>query len=290
MSSKRILMLGCGKIGLRVANLLCTEHKVWGLSRNSQANTAKNIEFITADVCDLNKLKTQIPENLDYVIYCLTPSERSEQAYRQVYLTGLNNLFAALPEGQHLKRLYFISSTGVYHQNNDEVVDESSTTFPTSFSGQVLLEAEALCTQSIHPSTIIRFSGIYGGQRSRLIEQVKKGEAKLSNKPRLTNRIHEDDCVGFICHLIQEDMQGKNNERLYLASDERPVDLNDVLRFLASKLSLELAHQSESKKDTRRAGNKKCSNLKMLESGYKLRFTGYQEGYSEMLNLTNSTP
>jgi len=284
-------MLGCGKIGLRVANLLCTEHKVWGLSRNSpKSNKTKNIEFITADVCDGDSLKAQIPESLDYVIYCLTPSERNEQAYRQVYLTGLTNLLAALPEGQHLKRLYFISSTGVYHQDNNEVVDESSATYPTSFSGQVLLEAEALCSQSVQPSTIIRFSGIYGGQRSRLIEQVKKGEAKLSHKPRLTNRIHEDDCVGFIYHLIQEDIQGKNNERLYLASDERPVDLNEVIKFLASKLNLDLVHQHKGEIDTRRAGNKKCSNLKMLESGYKLRFTGYQEGYSEMLNLTNSIP
>jgi len=283
MSPKRILMVGCGKIGLRVAKLLSTNNEVWGLSRGHQEAEKQNIQFITADVCEPESLNSQLPKNIDYLIYCLTPAERSESAYRQVYLTGLKNTLSALVNNQSLKRLYFVSSTAVYHQDASEVVNESSSTHPNSFSGQVLLEAEALCAASPHPSTVIRFSGIYGAQRNRLIQQVKSGQAQLSTTCRLTNRIHEDDCVGFIHHLVQEDILGNTVEPLYLSSDSKPVDLNEVIGFLASELSVSLEGQLEGKHDTRRAGNKKCNNQKMLESGYQLRFPSYQEGYLEML-------
>ena len=282
MISKRILIVGCGKIGLRVANLLSSNHKVWGLRRSQPQNENGDIQFIAADVCNPNSL-SKLPKDLDYVIYCLTPEERSETAYRHVYLTGLQNILSALPDKQILKRLYFISSTSVYHQNDNQYVDESSPTSPVNFSGQILLAAEAICSASKHPSTVIRFSGIYGAQRSHLIHQVESGQAKLSKESRLTNRIHEDDCVGFIHYLIQEDIRGNTNEPLFLASDCEPIDLNQVITFLASNLDIKLESKNSGKPDTRRAGNKKCSNTKMLNSGYQLHYPSYREGYLAML-------
>ncbi|MFT7372486.1 MAG: nucleoside-diphosphate-sugar epimerase [Oleiphilaceae bacterium] len=291
MSAKRILIVGCGKIGLRVANLLSTNHEVWGLRRsiqNKSTDSAGNeisphIQFIAADVCKPESLNDQLPENLDYLIYCIAPTERNEAAYREVYLTGLQNIISSLPNLEVLKHLYFISSTSVYHQDDHSLVDETSLTLPSSFSGRVILEAEAYCKHLPTPSTIIRFSGIYGASRSRLIEQVKKHDAKLSSSCRLTNRIHEDDCVSFIHHLIQQNMQGKVNEPIYLASDSDPVDLNEVIKFLASTLGLELTEEPSNDAEKRRAGNKKCNNQKMLDSGYQFHFPSYREGYLEMI-------
>jgi len=292
MSAKRILIVGCGKIGLRVANLLSTEHEVWGLSRstqNSHNGNPNHITFITADVCKLESLSGQFPENLDYIIYCVAPAERNEAAYRELYLTGLKNIIDYLPAQHALKRLYFVSSTSVYHQDDHSLVDEMSPALPSSFSGRVLLEAEGFCNHLPIPSTIIRFSGIYGAERSRLIEQVKTHKAKLSTDYRLTNRIHEDDCVSFIQHLIQEDILGKQSESLYLASDSMPVDLNEVIKFLASNLAIKLTEKPSNDAEKRRAGNKKCSNRRMLDSGYRLHFPSYQEGYLAMIEATKDT-
>jgi nucleoside-diphosphate-sugar epimerase len=291
MSAKRILIVGCGKIGLRVATLLSKTHQVWGLKRSAQHKNTQNvsnesvsdIQFITADVGKPESLINQLPENLDYIIYCIAPTERNETAYREVYLTGLQNIIASLPNQNTLKRLYFVSSTSVYHQDDHSLVDETSPTLPSSFSGRVLLEAEAYCSQLPIPSTVIRFSGIYGAGRSRLIDQVKMNNAKLSTNTRLTNRIHEDDCVGFILHLIQQDMKGKINEPMYLASDSEPVELNEVIRFLAATLGLALNENPSIDAEKRRAGNKKCSNQKMLSSCYQLDFPSYREGYSAMI-------
>jgi nucleoside-diphosphate-sugar epimerase len=302
MSAKRILIVGCGKIGLRVANSLSATHKVWGLSRNiknicaenANTQTAKNenshyIQFISADVCKPESLNGQLPENLDYLIYCVAPTERNEVAYRNLYVTGLQNIINALPNQHSLKRLYFVSSTSVYHQDDHSLVDETSLTLPRSFSGRVLLEAEGVCNNLPIPSTIIRFSGIYGAERSRLIEQIKTHQAKLSTNGRLTNRIHEDDCVGFIQHLVQEDILGKSNEPLYLASDNAPIDLNEVIKFLASTLGHKLSVKPSKDAEKRRAGNKQCSNKRMLDSGYQLRFPSYKEGYLAMVEATKIT-
>ncbi|MFT6123803.1 MAG: nucleoside-diphosphate-sugar epimerase [Oleiphilaceae bacterium] len=291
MSAKRILIVGCGKIGLRVATLLSKSHHVWGLNRSIHSKgvqsvdseNTSHIQFITADVCKPESLNSQLPEHLDYIIYCIAPTERNEAAYREVYLTGLKNVISALPNPDFLKRLYFISSTSVYHQDDHSLVDETSATLPISFSGRVLLEAEAYCNQLPISSTIIRFSGIYGANRSRLIEQVNMHNAKLSANTRLTNRIHEDDCVGFILHLIQQNIQGNINEPVYLASDSEPVDLNEVIKFLAKILGHELTAETSNDAEKRRAGNKKCSNQKMLDSGYQLHFPSYREGYLEMV-------
>jgi len=297
MPAKRILIVGCGKIGLRVAKLLSTTHEVWGLSRSAQKTSTQNaqdenlshIKFITADVCKPESLSTQLPKNLDYLIYCVAPTERNEAAYRDLYLIGLQNIITALPNQHSLKRLYFVSSTSVYHQDDHSLVDETSLTLPRSFSGRVLLEAEGFCNQLTTPSTIIRFSGIYGAKRSHLIEQVKTHKALLSTNCRLTNRIHEDDCVNFIHYLIQQDVQGKVTEPVYLASDSEPVDLNEVITFLATTLGHKLTEEPSDDADKRRAGNKKCSNQKMLDSGYRLHFPSYQEGYMAMIEATKNT-
>lgn len=289
MSSKRILIAGCGKIGLRLAHLLSSDHQVWGLSRTypyaatQPAETGNtSIHFLTADVSIPETLTGNLPDNIDYLVYCLAPSERTESAYRRVYLDGLNNIISALPGNQPIKRLYFISSTSVYHQNDGQEIDEGSPAQATGFSGKVLLEAESTCRNSIHPSTIIRFSGIYGAQRDYLIRQVKTGQATLSDTVRFSNRIHEDDCVGFIRHLIQQEIHGKPNEALYLASDSQPVDANEVLKFIASRLNITLKYKHNNQSN-RRAGSKRCCNKKMLDSGYLLHYPGYQEGYAAML-------
>ena len=288
MSVNRILIVGCGKIGLRVADLLSTHHQVWGLRRSSPNNEASyghgTTHFITADVTLPETLNNKLPQNIDYLLYCIAPTERSETAYRDVYLAGLQNIVSALSGQSHLKRIYFVSSTSVYHQDDHSSVDEYSQTLPLSFSGQVLLEAEAFCQHLSTPSTIIRFSGIYGANRSRLIDQVKMKKALLSTKPRLTNRIHEDDCVGFIQHLIQQDILGKKNEDIYLASDNMPIDLNEVIKFIATELKIELKNSLSDTAETRRAGNKKCCNKRMLASAYQFHYPSYKEGYQAMID------
>lgn len=277
-NSKRVLIVGCGKIGLRLAEQLSGDYEVFGLRRSLSEHP--QIQFIQADVTDALSLKNKLPDHIDYLVYCLTPSARDEAAYRQVYIHGLQNILAEIGSNP-IKRLIFVSSTSVYHQDDASWVNEESPTQPTSFSGKTLVEAEGIALASEHPATNVRFSGIYGGNRSQLIEQVRSGKAKLSDITRLTNRIHEDDCVAILTFLINQDNAGQTLASCYLATDSAPVEYNKVIQFIADKLDLSLAVADEAPK--RRAGNKYCSNARLLDSGYRLIFPDYKQGYTHML-------
>ena len=143
---------------------------------------------------------------------------------------GLRNLLAALrQQGQSPRRIIFLSSTAVYGQTRGEWVDESSATEPDHFSGRRLLEAEALLRESGVPAIVLRLGGIYGPRRTRLIDEVRQGRAATSrNGPRYTNRIHRDDCVGALDHLIEL----AEPADCYLGVDCEPADW---LRFTVSE-------------------------------------------------------
>ena len=298
MQGKRILIVGFGKLGSRVAQHLSDKHEVTALKR-SPVKPSDKINMCFADVTQIESLNKalllSVNDGVDYLIYCLSPSERSEKGYRDAYLTGLKNVITKLPRPERLKHILFISSTSVYKQSQGELVDEQSICEPLNYSGKILLEAETYLASLVVPSTSIRFSGIYGGSRSRLIDQVKQAlinQESLSASPGLTNRIHEDDCVGFICYLVKQLDEGKIIEPCYVASDSCPVSQAQVYSYIAEQLSLTKTSYQDKKLDvsvsenpslSRRAGSKRCVNKRMLASGYTLKFESYQEGYKQKL-------
>ena len=299
MQGKRTLIVGYGKLGQRITDSLSHQHDVTALKR-SPINHSDAIAMCFADVTHLAGLKAALnPSGIfDYVIYCLSPSERSEQGYRDTYLTGLRNVMASLAKPTSLKHILFVSSTSVYHQSHGEHVDEQSLCSPKNFSGKILLEAESFLAGLAIPSTSIRFSGIYGGSRSRLIDQVKQAlltKEPLVASPGFTNRIHEDDCVGFICHLVGLLDRDQTIESCYIATDSCPVTQAEVYAYIAERLVLSQVDRtckkenlkifvSEEGKSLRRAGSKRCVNKRMLGSGYQLQFESYQEGYFSLLD------
>ena len=296
MQTQRILIVGYGKLGSRVAQNLSDKHTVTALKR-SPIESSDKISMCFADLTQSESLaealQLSLNDGVDYIIYCLSPSERSEQGYRDVYLTGLKNVLSKLPKPERLKHILFISSTSVYHQSQGEQVDELSPCEPLNYSGKILLEAETYLANLVVPSTCIRFSGIYGGSRRRLIDQVKQAlinQESLTATSGFTNRIHEDDCVGFICHLVKLLDEGQTIEPCYVASDSCPVSQAEVYHYISEQLSqTETKYKdqnvsvivAEASSVPRRAGSKRCINKQMLASGYTLIFESYKEGYKQ---------
>src|SRR5262249_35295810 len=146
-----------------------------------------------------------LPGALDVVVYAASPAGRDDAFYRTAYVEGLRNLLAALTaRGQKPRRTIFVSSTAVYGQTRGEWVDETSPTQPTHSWGKRLLEAEALLRESGLSGVVLRLGGIYGPRRTRLVDEVRQGRAAVARGgPRYTNRIHREDCVGALDHLIE---------------------------------------------------------------------------------------
>lgn len=284
---QRLLIVGSGKLGSRLAERLQHDFELSVVSRSAcqHASLPAFVEHcFDADVSKVECLKAVCAQPYDYILYCLAPKERSEAAYRQTYLEGWYNILSNLTQPEQLKRVFFVSSTSVYHQHDGLRINEQSPTLPTAYSGRVLLEAEAvpvtLREQGLIscPSTNIRFSGIYGGSRNMLREQVREGRAFYSSHMRLSNRIHEDDCVAVLAFLLRLAAQGKALEEVYLASDDCPVDMNEVYAYIAKQEGVELERSDDIGK--RRAGNKRCDNSRLKARGYQFIYPSYKEGYA----------
>lgn len=279
MHAKRIMVFGYGKLGSRVAQELALNNEVWVFCRTNKP-AFEGVRFIHGDVSDSSSVVNNLPDHLDIVLYCLSPRERSDNAYQSVYVEGLRNILLAFADCSRAPHVFFVSSTSVYHQDDSSVINENSATNPSGFAGRRMLEAESVLRRANLPGTCVRFSGIYGGSRSRLVEQVKLGAAFKSDTLRLTNRIHEDDCVGFLLHLINLVASGETVEDCYIASDDCPVDLNEVIAFIARSYHLDEPLLGPT--GARRAGNKRCDNRRMKGTGYALKYPSYRDGYQRL--------
>ncbi|WP_263081373.1 SDR family oxidoreductase [Endozoicomonas sp. Mp262] len=280
MKKNNVLIAGCGDVGsaLGLALLKQGRFNVWGLRRNPDRLPA-GIYPVRGDLESASDLGDW-PASIDYVVYCAAANERSEEGYHRAYTQGLSHVLQRISgDNYHPARIFFTSSTSVYHQSSGEWVDETSETKPHSFAGQTMLKAEAVLQAASFPTTTVRFGGIYGPGRSRLINRVKEGNGCFSSPAVYGNRIHRDDCAGILAHLIALDLQGQPVKPLYLGVDHDPAPVYDVLQWLASQLKVTL--HNEGSPPAR--GNRRCSNKKILVSGYRFIYPDYRQGYRSLL-------
>lgn len=273
----RIVIAGCGYVGTALGLQLASQgHEVFGLRRNA-SRLPPAIQPLQADLGRRESLLV-LPEQIDFAVYCVSPSSGDEAAYRLAYLDGLERFLRALQEqGEKPTRVFFTSSTSVYAQQRGEWIDEDSPANPRRPAGEILVLAERLLLASGFDAAVVRFGGIYGPGRTRLIQQVERGEAQLEAEPHFTNRIHRDDAAGLLRHLIAV----RDEQTVYLGVDCEPADEADVLRFLADELGVPAPplRAAEEPPPTRRAGSKRCRNQRVLATGYRYRYPSYRTGY-----------
>ncbi|HSH56488.1 MAG TPA: SDR family oxidoreductase [Halomonas sp.] len=275
------LILGCGDIGTALGQRLKAQGQhVIGVRRRVESLKEAGLEAAAADLVDPASL-AGLPD-ADILVYVASADRFEEDAYRAAYPEGLRavlNEFGARKTAP--RHVLFISSTSVYAQRDGESVDETSPTEPTGFSGQLMCEAERALVEHDLPGTVVRFSGIYGPGRDRLIRQVGEGRIAPPSPAMYTNRIHRDDCAGVLAHLIGRVLAGEAVEELYLATDSEPAPLHDVMAWLAKQLKVEATETIQS--PLRRRASKRCSNARLLASGYQFHYPSFREGYAQVL-------
>jgi nucleoside-diphosphate-sugar epimerase len=272
-----ILIAGCGDVGMALGRMLVEDgHRVYAL-RRKVGELPPSLEAIAADLTDSATLRS-LPD-ADFVYYTAAADGRDEAAYDRAYVIGLGNLLQSLKEHSQSKvRFVFVSSTGVYGQNAGEWVDESSPTVPQRFSGKKLLEGERICLEGMLPATVVRFGGIYGPGRNRLLRQVRDGATCVEEPPHYTNRIHRDDCARVLRHLLQLDEPAP----VYVGVDCDPAPQCTVMDWLAERMNA----PAPRRKSARGLGGqgKRCRNDLLLDSGYRFLYPTFREGYAPLVD------
>ncbi len=273
---KRIFIAGAGYVGLVAADLLARAGHTVAIGRRSTGGAPGSFAM---DVLRPETYPAALRE-AQCVVYCVSADGFTEESYRAAYVDGLARVIEATSRGA-ARRLVFVSSTGVFGQDDGSVVDEASPAVPKGFSGRAILEGEALLAAAPFEATAIRFSGIYGPGRDRLVRMVRSG-APVSARSRsaITNRIHRDDCARAIAHLVER----PSVQALYLGSDEAPTTMGEILDWIAGRLGLPPPPEGSDSPDVlQRGGNKRISSARLRGEGFRFLYPTYREGFEAIL-------
>jgi nucleoside-diphosphate-sugar epimerase len=280
------LVFGSGYLGLRVARLWRDAgDPVFAVTRcTSRAREfeAVGLRPIVADVTDARSLQG-LPK-AESVLYSIGSDRARGTSMRDVYVQGLRNVLAALPE--ETGRILYIGSTGVYAQSGGEWVDEDSACRPMRESGRICLEAEDMLRgHRLGLRTIIlRLAGIYGPGRIPRQEAIVAGQPIAAPSTGWMNLIHVEDAARIVLAAEQQ----ARPPRLYTVSDARPPQRREYYEELARLLGAPQPKFVEPAPDLpaamRAESNKRVRNARMLaELNVKLQYPSYREGLAAIV-------
>lgn len=232
---KRVLIIGCGDVGLRVALLLRARHRIYALTHNAER------------VAELRRHGLMpLPGDLDHphtlsglaglahgVIHLAPPPAHGNSDVRTAHL------IAALGRGRSLPRYFiYISTSGVYGDCAGALVDETSPLRPQTGRARRRADAEhrlrewgartGVCV------SILRVPGIYAADRLP-VARIERGTPALRPQDdTYVNHIHADDLANMVVAALYH---GQAN-RSYNASDDAPQKMGDYFDLVADRFRL----------------------------------------------------
>ena len=283
---QRYLIAGCGYVGSELAQVLAQTHAgvVYALRRSAVAPAAyAGISWLVGDL--VHEGGAALPRDLDAVFYTAAPDGSTIEAYAAVYQRGLSRILNHLERtGRPGARLVLTSSTSVYGQSAGEWVDEDAVTAPTSATSKLILAGEAL----LRPQDIaVRLAGIYGPGRTSLIEGVRQGTMTFNPQgSAYTNRIHQADAARILAHVAALAAPA----RIYNGVDSVSATRFEVGTWLAEQLGTTLLLTTGAGASSTLRGHKRCSNQRLVASGYRFLYPSYRDGYSALMPGGSSVP
>ncbi|HKR77394.1 MAG TPA: SDR family oxidoreductase [Rhodanobacter sp.] len=275
--AERILLAGCGDLGLRVApRLLAQGHEVWALRRRPPPEDVPGLRWLGADLTAPHSLGN-LPAGITRLVYLPAPDARDKAAYRALFVDGLHQLLEAL-DSSALKQVLLVSSSAVYGEHDGDRVDEDTPPAPLGFNGTLLLEAEQWLAAQAVPATVLRLAGLYGPGRLQLVERLRAGAQRVPREvPHWANRIHVDDAAAAIVHLLSLSAP----QPLYLGVDDTPLPLDELYDFLAHLVDAPLPAEGPAPAGV---GSKRLSNARLRASGWAPQWPDARDGYAALLD------
>jgi len=267
-NSKLILIAGCGYVGSQLARIL-GEHgqECIALSLSGRSSEPLESRVMSCDLSDLDAL-TELTQEIprpSAVVHCASSNRGGLDAYRAVYLRGVENLISAFPDSQ----LFFTSSTSVYGQTDGSVVTEESPAEPKSETSRILREVEDIVLTNA--GTVLRLSGIYGPGRCIYLQRLLDNTATIESGSvsRYLNQIHRDDAAAAIAHLLQQP-KDKVNGQIYNTTDDHSPTQRECYESLAKFFDKPLLPEAPPVEGSKRARtHRRISNEKLSATGWR---------------------
>ncbi len=225
-----LLIVGCGYVGSRVANLAkACGTSVFALTRSSARFDELREQGIVPiqgnwhdDSLEV-ELSKSLPPGPGKILVAIPHREETgsngKSLGQATHRLGLANLWAA--RGELHTQLVYLSSTGVYGESDGDVVNESTPVSPTRIGPEIAVEAERWLEQHCdhRAYTVLRLAGIYGPGRIPLAAKLRSGETLQVPTHGHLNLVHVDDIARIVMHALNHPLSRPE----YVVSDGNPV-------------------------------------------------------------------
>ncbi len=207
---KQISILGCGWLGFSLALSLKQEGCF------IKGSTTTNSKLLTLEQSGITPYLivlepdgvtgniTQFLSGSELLIINVPPGMRSQNENK--FSNKLKHLLPYI-ENSDINKVLFVSSTSVFGDTQGQV-NENTQPIPTTFSGKDLLRCEQiLMSNSNFITSVIRFGGLLNEKRHPVY--CLAGRELLPNAMSPVNLIHQQDCIGLIQSIIQNNFWNK---------------------------------------------------------------------------------
>lgn len=284
MTAPRVLIAGAGYIGGRTVSPLHQAgfHPVL-LSRTIKPRT--DAETVRANLYDPDTWAS-IPSGISKLLFCASASRSDPSSYRSLFVEAQTRLIQfLLKRGDPLDQCIMMSTTGVFGDMGGDWVTEETAPVPSRSSGSDILEGERALVDLFPASTAVRFSGLYGSGRHRLIQAVREQRAFVQPGDCVfLNQIHAEDAAAVLSFLCTH----PHPPRILIASDTKPVRRGEVLNWIADQLNCSGAVEDSEQAPSPRHGNKRCCSQALQDLGFRFRYPTYREGYGSLIEAVNT--
>lgn len=306
-SGNRWVVFGAGYAGGALARrALADGWRVVALTRN--AETAAELRAAGAEVV-IAELASEAwwnaPElagGAERVAVTVAAGGGGAEGYRRSYVEGLKSVVGwgrRVAEQGVLGRLVYTSSTSVYPQGGGVRVVESDPVGGEAETTKALVEAERIAGEwPGDGATVLRLAGIYGPERTHLVEQVRSGEVSGSADIHL-NLIHRDDILGAMEAVWEQgagskepgargraEGGGEGATEIFNLADEGEATKGEVVAWLAGRLGVPMPRFTGLPAGGRRA----VTPDRIIDAakaravlGWRPRWRTFREGYAEVL-------
>ncbi|MVO09550.1 SDR family NAD(P)-dependent oxidoreductase [Flavobacterium sp. TP390] len=208
--TKQISLLGCGWLGLPLANDLLKN----GFSVKGSTTSAHKLELlqekgiqpflITLYENTIEGDITGFLKDSEVLVIDIPPSLRKDTSIS--FVAKIKTLVTQI-EKSEIKKVLFVSSTSVYGDieifSTPLEVTEETPTNPDTESGKQLVEVEQLLLDNPYFQTIVlRFGGLIGEDRHPI--KYLAGKENVENPDGPINFIHQEDCIGIILEILEQ--------------------------------------------------------------------------------------
>ncbi len=247
LSMKRLLIIGCGDVGLRLIPLaLARRHvyaRVYALTRDPAQCASLRALGVTPLLGDLDKPQTlsAIAEIAHDVVHLAPPPSRGITDTRTAHLIAALGKSHRKPKNNRStlpQHFVYISTSGVYGDCGGAVVPETRPAHPQTARAQRRVDAErrlrAWGVRSGVPVSILRVPGIYADDRLPLARLARGTPALRDEDDGYVNHVHADDLARMVMAALNHASPG----RAYNAVDDLPQKMGDYFDLVADRYGL----------------------------------------------------